>query len=223
MGILAVIPARGNSKEILRKNIRDLCGKPLIAWTIENALKAKCLDRIIVSTEDDEIAEISKNWGADVPFVRPPELSLDDTPGPDVILHAISKITEFDDVMMLQPTSPLRTPEDIEGVARMAEEKKASSIVSVCEASKHPCWTYKNDQNNRLIPYIKGPLTPRRQDLPRAYSLNGAVYWAKCKVFREKKTFIHSETLGYTMPPERSADIDTELDWAWVEYLKSKK
>jgi N-acylneuraminate cytidylyltransferase len=113
MSLLALIPARGDSKEIPRKNIKEFCGKPLIAWAIEAAQKASGIDRIVLSTEDHEIAEVAQKWGAEVPFMRPAELAGDDTPGIEPVLHALEQLPTFDEVLLLQPTSPLRTAEDI--------------------------------------------------------------------------------------------------------------
>ena len=131
MSLLALIPARGGSKGILRKNIKTLFDKPLINWTINAAKQAKCIDRIIVSTDDLEIAEIAKKCGADVPFLRPSELAKDETPGIEPALHAIEKVPGFDWLILLQPTSPLRTASDIDGIFNFCQKNLASSAVSV--------------------------------------------------------------------------------------------
>jgi CMP-N,N'-diacetyllegionaminic acid synthase len=220
VSILAVIPARGGSKGIPRKNIKPLMGKPLIGWSIDAAKQSSCIDRIVVSTEDEEIASVARELGADVPFMRPAELAADDTPGLAPVLHAISQLTDYDWVLLLQPTSPLRTAEDIDGIWHFCQERGAPSAVSVCEVGKHPYWMYQCDAAQRLEPLIKErPDVTRRQDLPPAYALNGALYLARIDWLLEQQNFIGPETLGYIMPPERSVDLDTPQDWRWVEFL----
>jgi len=220
MSVLAIIPARGGSKGIPRKNIKPLMAKPLIDWSIEAAKQSSCIDRIIVSTEDKEIASVACELGVDVPFMRPDELAADDTPGVAPVLHAISQLPNYDWILLLQPTSPLRTAEDIDGIWQFCQERGAPSAVSVCEVGKHPYWMYKCDAAERLEPLIKGrPDVTRRQDLPPAYALNGALYLARTDWLLEQQDFIGPETRGYIMPPERSVDLDTPQDWLWVEFL----
>jgi CMP-N,N'-diacetyllegionaminic acid synthase len=218
--VLAVIPARGGSKGIPRKNIKILGGKPLIAWTIEAALKAPSINRLIVSTEDKEIAAVAKQFGAKVPFMRPLDLAQDDTPGIAPVLHAIEQLTDYDWVLLLQPTTPLRSVEDIEGIIQFCRDEAAPSAVSVTQVSKHPFWMYQRDDQSRLQPLIPNrPEITRRQELPCAYALNGALYLARIDWLIQNQGFIGSETLGYVMPEERSVDLDTPKDWIWVEYL----
>lgn len=220
MRLLAIISARGGSKGVPRKNIRPLGGKPLIAWTIDAAKQASCIDRLIVSTEDEEIASLALDLGADVPFMRPSELAADDAPGVAPVLHAISELAGYDWVLLLQPTSPLRSAGDIDGIWNFCQERSAASAVSVCEVGKHPYWMYQFDAARRLKPFSEGsPYVLRRQDLPQAYALNGALYLAKADWLVKRGNFIGSETLGYVMPPERSVDLDTPQDWRWVEFL----
>lgn len=141
--ILAIIPARGGSKGVPRKNIRELAGKPLIAWTIEEAKKSKYIDRLILSTEDDEIIEVAKQYGCEVPFKRPIELAQDDTPGIDPVLHAIEQCPGYDYVVLLQPTSPLRTVDDIDGcIEQLLSSDGTNFCVSVTEPEKSPYWMY---------------------------------------------------------------------------------
>ena len=220
MKVLAVIPARGGSKGIPRKNIKKLSGKPLIAWTIEAALKAPSINRVIVSTDDEEIAAVAEQFGAEVPFKRPIAIARDDTPGLDPVLHAIENSPDSDWVLLLQPTSPLRSVDDIEGIIKLCQEKGALSAVSVAEVGKHPFWMYQRSSDMRLQPLIpnRGEIM-RRQDLPSVYVLNGALYLARPDWLIENQGFIGPETLGYVMPVERSVDLDTPLDWLWVEYL----
>lgn len=219
MSLLAIIPARGGSKGIPRKNIRPLCGKPLIAWSIEAALQAAGVDRVIVSTEDEEIAEVARAHGADVPFLRPRELAADDTPGIAPVLHALEQLPGYRDVLLLQPTSPLRTAADIEGILAARAMANAPAAVSVVEAAQSPYWMYRLDARQQLVNLMGMPPATRRQDLPTAYALNGALYVADTEWLQRTKTFLAEATTGYVMPAERSADIDTPLDWKWVEFI----
>ena len=220
MSLLAIITARGGSKGIPRKNLKPLAGKPLIGWSIDAAKQASCITCIIVSTEDEEIASAARELGADVPFMRPAELSADETPSIAPVLHAIEHLPDYDWVLLLQPTSPLRTHADIEAIWHLCQDRNSPSAVSVTEVGKHPYWMYQSDAEHRLQPFIKGrPDVTRRQDLPPAYALNGALYLAKTEWLLKHGKFIGPETLGYTMPPERSVDLDTLQDWRWVEYL----
>ena len=220
MKVLAIIPARGGSKGIPRKNIKTLAGKPLIAWSIETSLQAQGINRVIVSTEDDEIALVAKKFGAHVPFMRPLSLAQDDTPSFAPVLHAIEQLPGFEWVLLLQPTSPLRSVNDIEGIIKLCSDVGATSAVSITKISKHPFWMYQLDDQKFLQPLFPNrPEINRRQDLPSAYALNGAMYMARTDWLIENNSFIDSETLGYTMPEERSVDLDSSMDWLWAEYL----
>lgn len=219
MTTFALIPARGGSKGIPRKNIRPIAGKPLIAWTIEAARAARRVDAVVVSTEDAEIAEIARLWGADIPFLRPAKLAADDTPGIDPVLHAIEMLPEHEAVVLLQPTSPLRTAADIDGLLACVARTGAPSAVSVYEPESHPNWMYKMDGEGRLAALLPTPTAARRQDLPPVYSLNGAIYYARTAWLRKWRSFIGSETLGYPMPGDHSVDIDDALDWRLAELL----
>ncbi len=211
--ILAIIPARGGSKGVTRKNIRAVAGKPLIAWTIEEAKKSQYIDRLILSSEDDEIIEVAKSYGCEVPFVRPEELAQDHTSGIDPVLHALTLFPQYEYVILLQPTSPLRSVKDIDGCIEQCIYKKACSCVSVTQPDKSPYWMYVLDENNRMTPLIdKEQAINRRQELPEVYTLNGAIYIAKSDWLHHKKTFVTADTLAYYMPKERSIDIDTEMD-----------
>jgi CMP-N,N'-diacetyllegionaminic acid synthase len=223
LNILAIIPARGGSKGVLRKNIKLLCGKPLIAWSIEAALKSTLISNVIVSTEDEEIAEVAKSYGAQVPFLRPLELAQDDTPGIAPVLHALDKLPMCDSVLLLQPTSPLRTTVDIDNCIEFSKSTGAQSIVSVSEPSKHPEWMYRLDNNKKLQPYINITVSENRQELSSVYALNGALYYTKTDWLIENGTFITEETSGYIMPPKRSIDIDTMLDWKLAELLLEER
>jgi len=219
---LALIPARGGSKGIPRKNIRRLAGKPLIAWSIQAALACPCIHSVVVTTEDEEIAQLSRTWGAQVPFMRPKELAQDDSPGMDPILHALDQLPDFDAVLILQPTSPLRTSADINSFMEFAVAQNASCAVSVCEPANSPYWMFRMENEYRLTKLLDNDDITRRQNLPPVYALNGALYFAKCSWLRQTRTFIHKETIGFTMPAERSIDIDTALDWNLAELLLSE-
>ena len=221
--ILAIIPARGGSKGVPRKNIRNLAGKPLIAWTIEEAKKSKLITRLILSTEDEEIIDVAKQFDCEVPFIRPMELAQDETPGIDPVLHAIKQCPGYDYVVLLQPTSPLRTVEDIDGCIQLTIEQNSNFCVSVTEPEYSPYWTYTIEDGN-LSPLIKqDQLTSRRQDLPKTFKLNGAVYVAKISELIQEKTFLNGNTKAFVMPTIRSIDIDTELDIEICESILNKR
>lgn len=225
--ILGLIPARGGSKGLPRKNIKPLLGKPLIAWTIEQALASKYLDRVVVSTDDKEIADISKKYGAEVPFMRPKELAEDNAKGIDVVLHAIDWLKEndkrkqYDLIMLLQSTSPLRTTEDIDkAIELLFLLKEAKAIVSVCEVDHHSLWVNTLPDDRCMKDFIKPEIMNKnRQELPKFYRLNGAIYIAYCNYLQKRKSFFGKETFAYIMPREKSIDIDDKIDFKLVEIL----
>lgn len=218
--VLGIIPARGGSKGVPRKNIREVAGKPLIAWTIEEAKKSKYIDRLILSTEDDEIISIAQEWGCDVPFVRPAELSQDDTPGIEPVIHAIQLLPGYDYVVLLQPTSPLRKVEDIDGCIELCVSKQESSCVSVTMPDKSPYWMFTVDGDGLMHPLIEQTaIIPRRQDLPKVYALNGAVYVSNVTLLLEQRSFLTENTIAYVMTKSSSIDIDTDADINIAESL----
>ena len=194
--------------------------KPLIAWTIETAMQCKRLSRVVVSTDDPKIASAAKEHGADVPFMRPTEIAQDSTPGIEPVLHAIDLLPEFDWLLLLQPTSPLRNTSDIEGIINLCHNSNAESAVSLTEAPVHPFWTYQI-KDKRIFPFYEKSFVSCRQDLPSAFSINGALYLSKVERLKKLKNFISEDTLGYIMPKERSIDIDDELDFRIVQNLIS--
>lgn len=211
--VLALVPARGGSKGLPRKNVLELADRPLIAWTLAAAHQAACIDRCIVSTEDAEIAAVARAHGGEVPFMRPRELADDQAPTMDAVFHALDQLPGFDLVVLLQPTSPLRIADDIEQTLARMIAARAPACVSVTEPAKSPYWSYRTDLRGRLVPLIDPAYARmRRQDLPPAYVLNGAVYAAQIDWLREQRSFLHPDTLAYPMPAERSLDIDTALD-----------
>ena len=221
--IIAIIPARGSSKGLPRKNVRLLNNKPLIYYTIREALGSKSLDRIIVSTEDKEITELAKAYGAEV-IARPVDLAQDDTPSLPVFQHAIQHLEEVEHyhpevIVILQPTSPLRIAEDIDGVIEKFLQTDCDSVVSVCEVECPPQWMYTL-KGDRLQPVIKEEKkTFRRQDVPEVYRLNGTVYVTHRDVIMKQNTVMGNDTRAYIMPLERSIDIDTETDFKLAEVL----
>jgi N-acylneuraminate cytidylyltransferase/CMP-N,N'-diacetyllegionaminic acid synthase len=216
--ILGVIPARGGSKGIPDKNIAPVAGKPLIAWTIDAATSCSWLDRVIVTTDDPQIASIAKDWSAEVPFLRPEALARDDTPGMVPLLHAAQWLADTEDyrpdyLLLLQPTSPLRSSEDIVAAIRLALENDAHAVVSVTLAHQHPYWMKTLDGEARLHDFAPPERRiGRRQDLPVVYALNGAIYLGRRSIVCELKTWYTERTYGYIMPPECSLDIDTPWD-----------
>lgn len=227
MRVLAVIPARGGSKGVPRKNIREVDGKPLIAYTIETALQARHLfHRIIVSTDDIEIADTARRFGAEVPFMRPPELATDTARTIPVLQHAVRFVEEQDGVEMdwlclLQPTEPFRTVADLEAALQMAARGGCDSVISVVQVfAVHPI-LMKRIENDTLLPYcIEEPEGTRRQDYsPAAYMRNGAMYLTRRDVLVNQGSIWGRVIRPYVMPPERSVSVDNELDLKLVELL----
>lgn len=222
--ILAIIPARGGSKGVPRKNIKPMAGKPLIAWSIEAARHCSAISRTVVTTEDAEIADISQEWGADVPFLRPPELAADETPGIVPILHALEWLSKYENyqpewVMVLQATSPLRKSEDVMGAVELMRSG-ANSVVSVCEAANHPYLAQQVGEDGTLTPFISVENRDmRRQAFPPAYVLNGAIYLNKRESVLHDQKFLLPDTHAFIMPPERSIDIDTPWDFYLADLI----
>ncbi len=218
LNVLGIVPARAGSKGIAKKNIRKVADKPLIAYSIEAALQSKAIQRLIVSTDSPEIAKCARNYGAEIPFLRPAEISQDDTHGVEPVLHALEWLNARegyhpDFVMLLQPTSPLRTVSDIRSAIQLVVDKSADGVVSVTFAKQHPWWTKVLNEDGTLTDFIKSDLSStRRQDLTPLYVLNGAIYLARTEVILTHQTFFTSRTYAYVMPAERSIDIDTSWD-----------
>jgi N-acylneuraminate cytidylyltransferase len=202
----------------------SFAGKPLIAWTIEEAKKSEYIDQLILSSDDEEIVSAAKSFGCEVPFLRPVELAQDDTPIITPVFHALEKLSErYDYVVLLQPTSPLRRAEDIDRCIEQCIERKWDSCVSVTESEKSPYWMYILDDNGKMqrLINLEKPID-RRQDLPKVYALNGAVYIAQVEWLLNNRSFITDETHAYIMPKERSVDIDDEMDFKLAEFLLQK-
>lgn len=217
--VLGLIPARGGSKGIKRKNLIPLGEKPLIAWTIDSAKKSGYLDQLIVSSDDDEIIEVARHYGCDAPFRRSSQLSTDKTPSMDVVRDALIRCPGFDYVVLLQPTSPLRTAQDIDRALECCVSSRAPACVSVCSVSENPHWMYTMGADQSLVPFLASAVPVRRQDLPKMFSLNGAIYIAETDWAVRSKSFVGPNTVGFEMPVERSVDIDTELDLMLAQLL----
>jgi CMP-N,N'-diacetyllegionaminic acid synthase len=220
--ILAIIPARGGSKTIPRKNLRLLHGKPLIAHSIGTALKSRSIDRVTVSTEDHEIAEISKKYGAEV-IERPEELARDDSPTIGAVLHALDFLEKQgympDVVVLLEPTSPLRNVEDIDNAIQLLLNSDCESIVSVCEVGHSPYWMHEIKDGYLKPLFDKKYVEMMRQDLPKIYMPNGAVCVSTPGNLRRFRSFYTNKILPCVMPIERSVDIDTEMDLELAEAI----
>lgn len=217
--ITGIITARGGSKGIPGKNIRLLAGKPLIAWTIEAALASSSLHRVIVSTDDADIARIAAEWGAEVPFLRPAELATDTARHADVIAHALQWLETADGQMpeyflLLQPTLPFRTADDIEGAIAMKRIHHADAVVSVTEVKQHPYLMKRVLQDGTIATFMESDIPYlRRQDLPPLYILNGAIYLLRSATFLQQRTVFPDGACAYIMPQEHSHDIDTPMDF----------
>ena len=212
--VLAVIPARGGSKGIPNKNVVSLMGKPLINWTIEAASSSRYIDHLILSSDDECICSVAKAAGCNVPFLRASELATDDAKTVDVVLDAINRTPGFDLVVVLQPTSPLREASDIDNCLELLIAQGAATAVSVSESRDHPFLVYSMAADSRLDAFLKidPSVSMRRQDLPPAYSLNGAIYIAEIDWLIASRSFVSPETVGYLMSREKSIDIDEPSD-----------
>ncbi len=225
MKTLAIVPARAGSKRLPGKNLRPLHGKPLICWTLEAALQAQRIDRVIVSTDSEEIAEVSRKSGADVPFMRPPELAEDTTTTQDVIEHAIGILAargeHYDRIMLLQPTSPLRTAKHIEEALDLFERKRALSVISVSPAEHPPQWINRLGPEGEMNHFLEAVNRKRRsQDFAGYYQLNGAIYIADTDaLLRHHSFYLDERCFGYVMSRRDGIDIDTEIDWYLAEAL----
>lgn len=223
LSVLAIVPARGGSKGVTRKNLRLVAGKPLIAWTIEAARESHHIDRLILSSDDDEIIDTARRCGCDAPFRRPAALATDEAGSIDVIVHAIETLPErYDYVALLQPTSPLRVAADIDGAVAACQHHNAPSCVTLCCVEINPHWMFSMDADKRLLPIVGGAVPTRRQAAGEVLALNGAVYVARRSFLLETKTFLSDRTVGYVMPRERSLDIDDEFDLKLADFLMSE-
>ena len=219
--ILGIIPARGGSRGIPRKNLINLCGKPLISYTIEAGLKSKYIDYLMVTTDDIEIAEVSKQYGADVPFLRPKELADDKSKTVDAIVHAINTLKDmsnnFDVLVLLQPTQPLREVSDIDRAIEYFFEKEMKGLVSISPVEDHPILIRKIDEDGTLSSLLGVNSTVRRPDMPTYYRVNGCIYINKVDDITAETSF-NDNPIGYLMDQEHSVDIDEMVDLIIAQY-----
>ena len=232
MKILALITARGGSKRLPGKNTRLLGGKPVVRWTLDAVSGLSEVHDMMVSTDDPTVAEIARAAGVDVPWLRPVHLATDDATSVAVALHALDRYEEqrgaVDGLLLLQPTSPFRTSATVRRGIKLFEENGGASVVGVAPASDHPSWCFRVHQDGTMSPFIAGPRPSRMQDLPAAYTLNGAFYLASPDQLRETQSFITEQTVALVMDdPAESVDIDTDWDWfvanAVAESLRHRK
>lgn len=223
--ILAIIPARSGSKGLKDKNIKMMNGKPLIAYTIEAAKKSKIFEDIIISTDSEKYAEIAKKYGGSVPYLRDEKLANDNAKSSDVIFDILNRIEKkYDLFILLQPTSPLRTEKNIIEAYKMYLEKKANSVVSVCEMEHSPLWANSLNEERRMDSFLKGiDVNGNRQELEIYYRINGALYIANVEYFKKYQDFYYKDSYAYIMEKENSIDIDDELDFKIAEYLIKNK
>jgi CMP-N-acetylneuraminic acid synthetase len=228
--ILAIIPARGGSKGLPKKNIRLMCGKPLISWTIEQANASRYLDTIFVSTDSEEIATIARQYGAVIPFMRPAELARDDSPTADAVVHAIHRFSQegrqFDYIVLLEPTSPLRKPADIDNAIELIiDTPDADCLVSVGEVHmEHPLIVKRIQGNGFLTPYMPDTRQiHQRQQADQAYFPYGVVYISKVPAFLKNRTFYSERTVPYLIDRWQNYEIDDEIDFLIIEQLANLK
>jgi CMP-N-acetylneuraminic acid synthetase len=222
----AVIPARGGSKGLPNKNLKLLHGKPLITYTIEAALESKNIDEVIISTESEEISNISSKYGISI-FERPIELASDTASIIDVVLHVLERMREVRNhpeiITLLQPTSPLRSSKDIDTAIELFRTKDCTSVVSVNELTHSPYWSFAIE-NQYMIPlFDRKFFKMRRQDLPKIYSANGAIYISTPQLIIDNHGFYSAKMAPYIMPSERSIDIDTLIDFKLAELIMREK
>ncbi len=215
---LAIIPARGGSKRLPGKNIINLAGKPLISWTIEAARGSKYIDSVIVSTDDNEIAMTARKYSANIPFMRPDNLATDTATSVDVVFHALDELEDngefYDCVILLQPTSPLRTSQNIDESIELLQHEKCDAVISVCKMEHSPLWCNKIPINGDLSNFLDNSVINKRsQDLDQYYRLNGAIYLCNISKLKKEKTFfLKNNSKAYKMKREQSVDIDNKID-----------
>jgi CMP-N,N'-diacetyllegionaminic acid synthase len=220
---LAIIPARGGSKRLPRKNLLDLNGKPLIAWSIESGLKSEYIDKVVVTSDDDAILSVAESYGVLV-INRPVELASDTATTFDVIKHAITKVDEYDYIVLLQPTSPLRNEMHVDGAIQLLETKNADAVISVSEMGHSPFWSNRIPVNGDMSNFLRDDIVNKRsQDLEAYFRLNGAIYICKAnKLIEQGSFFLKNNIFAYKMDKIDSIDIDEEIDYLLVKELFKK-
>jgi len=218
--VLAVIPARGGSKRLPQKNILPLAGKPLIKWTIEASLYSRYIDKVVVSSDDEEILKISVNAGAEI-IRRPKELAIDEASSFSVVEHVLSELEYNPDYLaLMQPTSPLRNNKHIDEAIELLISKKVDAVISVCETEHSPLWMNTLPKNGSMNQFIKTKFKElRSQDLPIYYRLNGAIYLSEIHSLITNRSFWGDQTKAYIMPKKKSIDIDTSIDFELCKIL----
>ena len=221
---LSIIPARGGSKRLPRKNVLDLCGKPLITWTIEAGLSSKYLDEVVVSSDDSEILGIASNLKVRS-IERPPQLASDTSSTFDAVKHTIDNIESYDYIVLLQPTSPLRNEVHIDKAIELLVSKDADAVISVCDMNHNPSWSNTLDESLSMKGFInKNSLNQRSQDMKKYYKLNGAIYICKTKKLLEEKSFFLKDNIfAFIMSSKSSVDIDKKEDFEFANLYLSKK
>jgi len=222
--ILCVIPARGGSKGLPGKNIKDLCGKPLIAYSIQQALASRYIDRVVVSTEDDTIADVAKKYKAEVPFKRPSELATDSCGIIDVLVHALDWMRDHqgfdpDVLVLLHATTPLRTTEDIDNCIGLLYSQNADNVFSVAPSYRNPYFNMVELDKDKKVGLVKKGGFLTRQSAPEVFDMNASIYVWKTNILREKPGLFLENTKIYVMPRERSIDIDDGLDFKIAEII----
>lgn len=225
MDILGLITARGGSKRLPGKNVRPLFGKPLIAWTAEAAFKSRSVTSVMITTDDEQIAGVCKGLGVEVPFIRPAALAQDDTPHMAVLEHAVgwlkdnkSALPEY--ILVLQPTSPLRTAEDIDAAAEIARQKNADAVIGVCELQRNPTLMWSLSADGRLCEAKEqNPMYYSKQKPGRFVVPNGAIYLIRTAVLMKDKTLYPANSFPHIMPAQRSLDVDTLWDFQLAEMI----
>ncbi|MDU6115967.1 MAG: acylneuraminate cytidylyltransferase family protein [Paeniclostridium sordellii] len=214
--ILAIVPARAGSKGIKDKNITDLNGKPLIAYSIEAGLKSKYINKVVVTTDGEEIAKVAKEYGADVPFLRPKHLATDTSKSIDAVTHCIEQLKnqghEYDYIVLLQPTQPLRQAWHIDEAIELIIAKDEDALVSVSKVKDHPILMRTIDESGHAVNLLEGSSTKRRQDFPDFYKVNGAIYINKINDNLNNDTSLNDNKLVYIMDEKYDVDIDEMLD-----------
>ncbi len=221
---LAIIPARGGSKRLPGKNILDLSNKPLIAYSIEAGLKSKYIDKVIVTSDSDEILEVSKKYGSDI-IKRPDYLATDTSTTFDAIKHTVDNFQDYDYIILLQPTSPLRDEKHIDEAIELLEIKKADAIISVSQTDHSPLWSNTLTKDMSLKGFLKDEmLNKRSQEIEKYYSLNGAIYICKIDRFLDEETFFLKDNIyAYQMDKESSIDIDEKIDFKMAKLILSER
>lgn len=230
--VLAIVPARAGSKGLPGKNIRILNGKPLLAWPIEAANSSLYIDKVVVSTDSCEYAELARVWGAEVPVLRPPELATDNSPSSAFVVHMLDVLSakgeDYDYIVLLEPTSPLTEAHDIDAAIQSLNDRReaADSLVGVTElVVNHPDFVVRKNEGGVIAPYAAVDFTklPRRQDIEPLFALDGSIYISSVDSFRKKLSFCHDRTLGHLMPSYKAHEVDSLLDFICIEAILMHK